>query len=68
MAAVYEVEVLWTDRTRNDDGGYVSYTARIEVLADTDTEATLVASQMAHAIRADLDPMILSAEIISIVL
>lgn len=59
----YHVNVTWTDRTRAADGGYVTYLARVTVLADDDTEATLVAAQLAHAIRADLDPMILSTRI-----
>ena len=61
----YEVRVILTDRTRDASGGYVTFVALVTVLADNDTEATLTACQMAHAIRADLDPMVLGATITS---
>lgn len=62
---IYTVEVTWTDRSRTPDGGYRQYTSTVEVMAETDAEASLVACQMVHAIRADLDPMVLGSEILS---
>lgn len=59
----YSVDVTYTDRTRAADGSYVEYVARVTVAAEDDTEATLVAAQMAHAIRCDLDPMVLRTTI-----
>lgn len=63
----FTVRVEFTDRSRNEDGSYRTYHATVEVLADSETEATQVASQMAHAIRADLDPMILGARVTDVV-
>lgn len=59
----FTVNVTFTDRSRDASGNYVTYTAIVTVLAADDTEATLVACQIAHAIRADLDPMVLGARI-----
>lgn len=63
----YTVAVQHTDRTRNADGTYRTFTAIVQVLADTDNEATMVACQMTHAIRADLDPMVLGARITDLI-
>lgn len=65
MALTYTVEVTFTDRTRDASGGYVTFVAVVTVSAENDTDATLIACQMAHAIRADLDPMVLGATITS---
>lgn len=64
----YTVDVDVTDRTRRDDGSYVAVTRRVEVAAIDDTEATLVACQLVLAIRSDIDPMVLGARIVDLVL
>lgn len=68
MADIFTVAVTFTDRSRTPDGGYVTFRSVVRVLADDDIDATLVACQMTHAIRADLDPMVLGATITDVVI
>ncbi len=46
MDLTFTVEVDFTDRRRHPAGGFVTATAFVEVMADTDTDATLTAAQM----------------------
>lgn len=51
MADIFTVLVDFTDRTRHDDRTFVMSTTAVRVLADDDTEATLVAAQIVAASR-----------------
>ena len=63
----FTVDVTLTDRMRNADGTYRTYLARVTVLAQNDTEARLIAIQMATAIRSDLDVMPLGDRLVDVV-
>ena len=63
---VFTVEVTYTDRTRLPDGGYRTFIAVVDVMADSDIDARLVAVQMATAIRCDLDVMPLGDRIVCV--
>lgn len=60
----FAVDVTFTDRSRLDDGTYRTFRTRVTVLATDDVDATQAACQMAHAIRCDLDPMVLGAAVV----
>lgn len=60
----YTVQVDFTDRSRNADRTFVTSTRTVTVLADNDTEATLVATQLVTALRADLDGMPVASRIL----
>lgn len=59
---VYEVDVIFTDRTRLADGKYRTFRVRPSVMTDLGgSDAELLASQFVHALRADFDIMVLGA-------
>lgn len=60
----FDVDVHFTDRTRLADGTYRMFRARVTVDATNDTDATMVATQLAMAVRADLNPMALGANVV----
>lgn len=63
----FTVEVCYTDRSRTTDGTFTTFTTSVTVLAETDTEARLIAAQMADAIRRDkTDGMVLSATVVGV--
>jgi hypothetical protein len=71
MADTFTVEVDFTDRTRNADRTFVTFTSTVRVLADTDTQATQMAAQMVAAIRdtafngEQIDGMVIATRLIS---
>jgi hypothetical protein len=66
--SAWTVEVELTDRSRHADRTFVVFRTTVEVSADTETEARLVAEQMAGAIRHDLDAMVLGSRVLEVVL
>lgn len=64
---VFTVQVAHTDRTRTADGRFTTFTTFVDVLADTDVEATMVAAQMVAAIRADIDNMVIATTVVNVV-
>jgi len=66
MADTFTVRVTYTDRSRHSDRTFVEFYSTVEVLADSDTEATMVASQMVDAIRFDIDGMVIAARVIDV--
>lgn len=60
---VFTVRVTHTDRSRTADGHFNKFYTSVEVAADTDIEATLIAAQMASAIRRDIDGMVIGTTI-----
>lgn len=63
---MFTVAVTFTDRTRLPNGRYREFLTHVDVIALSDTEARLVAVQMATAIRADLDVMPLGDRIVAV--
>lgn len=59
----FTVEVTYTDRTRLLNGRYQTFTSIVEVMAEDDREARLVAVQLVTAIRCDLDVMVLGERV-----
>jgi hypothetical protein len=65
----FRVQVFHTDRTRDANGRYRTFRSDVDVVADSDTDAgaddaRCAATQIVLAIRADLDPMVLDAQIV----
>lgn len=65
MDLTFDVEVDFTDRTRNS-AGFVTSTAFVTVLAATDVDATLTAAQLV-ADTIPVDSMVTATRITSIV-
>jgi hypothetical protein len=67
-ALIFTVQVDYTDRTRTAAGTFTTFSTVVDVLADTDTDATLAAAQMVGAIRDDaIDGMVTATRIVSCV-
>lgn len=62
---IFTVQVFFTDRNRNSDGGYVTYWTTVEILTDSSDDAICAGIQLAMAHRIDaLDVMPLAAQIV----
>jgi hypothetical protein len=62
----FRVRVTYTDRTRDADGRFRTFTTEVDVLAPDDVEATQLAAQMVDAIRAGIDGMVTATQIVAV--
>lgn len=62
----FRVEVTYTDRSRDAEGRFRTFTTEVEVVAADEVEAIQLAAQMVDAIRARIDGMVTATRIVAV--